>query len=161
MKTTVLLSNLVTQKTIDSWIKDLLSVPNPAFSNLPPCPYAKAAWVEGKVIVKKFVSFNQLKEDIKFVKDRVMIFYFKENSLPSCRDLTILAKDLNLQFPNLVFYDEHPDTIEEVACVKLNSGICALIVQNRKDIEEKRAELQKTGYYDNWKPEMKERIFER
>ena len=35
------------------------------------------------------------------------------------------------------------------------------VILNRKDIEEKRAELQKTGYYDNWKPEMKERIFER
>ena len=90
-----------------------------------------------------------------------MIFYFKENSLPSCRDLSILAKDYNLQFPDLVFYDEHPDSIEEVVGVKLNSGICALIVQNRKDIEEKRAELKKTGYYDNWKPEMKERILER
>ena len=161
MKTTVLLSNLVTQKTIDSWIEDLLSIPNPAFANMPPCPYAKAAWIEGKVIVKKFVSFNQLKEDIKFIKDRVMIFYFKENTLPSCKDLSILAKDYNLQFPDLIFYDEHPDTIEEVAGIKLNSGICALIVQNRKDIQEKRAELQKTGYYDNWKPEMKERIFER
>ena len=90
-----------------------------------------------------------------------MVFYFKENVLPSCKDLEILAKDLNLQFPELVFYDEHPDTIEEVAGIKLNSGICALIVQNRKDIDEKRTELQKTGYYDNWKPEMKERIFER
>lgn len=161
MTTTVLLSNPVTTQTIDSWINDLLSIPNPAFSNLPPCPYAKTAWVEGKVIVKKFVSFNQLKEDIKFIKDRVMIFYFKENTLPSCKDLSILAKDFNLQFPDLIFYDEHPDTIEEVAGIKLNSGICALIVQNRKDIEEKRTELQKTGYYDNWKPEMKERILER
>ncbi len=150
----------MTQKQIDSWIEDLLSIPNPAFANLPPCPYAKAAWVEGKVIVKKFVSFKQLKEDIKFVKDRVMIFYFKENTLPSCIDLEILAKDYNLQFPNLIFYDEHPDTIEEVAGIKLNSGICALIVQDRKDLLEKRAELQKTGYYDKWTPEMKEKIFD-
>ena len=150
----------MTQKQIDSWIEDLLSIPNPAFANLPPCPYAKAAWVEGKVIVKKFVSFKQLKEDIKFVKDRVMIFYFKENTLPSCIDLEILAKDYNLQFPNLIFYDEHPDTIEEVAGIKLNSGICALIVQDRKDLLEKRAELHKTGYYDKWTPEMKEKIFD-
>ena len=151
----------MTQKTIDSWIEDLLSIPNPAFANLPPCPYAKAAWVEGKVIVKKFVSFNQLKEDIKFIKDRVMIFYFKENTLPSCKDLSILAKDFNLQFPELIFYDEHPDTIEMIGDEVVNSGVTAIIIQERKDLLEKRAELEKTGYYDKWTPEMKERIFDR
>ena len=41
------------------------------------------------------------------------------------------------------------------------------IIQNifskdeRKDLLEKRAELHKTGYYDKWAPEMKERIFDR
>ena len=155
MQTTELSSN----QLIENWILDVLSKPNSKFADMPPCPFARKAWAEGKVVIKKFVSFNQVKEDIKFVKDRVMIFTFGENCLPTCKDLAILAKDFNLQFPDLVFYDEHPDTIEEVGGVKLNSGMCALIVQNRKEILEKRAELQKTGYYDNWKPEMKERIF--
>ena len=60
-----------------------------------------------------------------------------------------------------MFYDEHPDSIENVDGVQLNSGVCALIVQDRKDLLEKRKELMKTNYYDNWTTEMKNRIIER
>ena len=65
------------------------------------------------------------------------------------------------EYPDYIFYDEHPDTIEEVGGELINSGVTAIIVQDRKDLLEKRAELQKTGYYDKWTPEMKERIFDR
>ena len=60
-----------------------------------------------------------------------------------------------------IFYDEHPTQIEEVSGVIINSGLALLIVQKRKELEEARAQLMKTGYYDNWTPEMKERIIER
>ena len=45
--------------------------------------------------------------------------------------------------------------------VIINSGLALLIVQKRKELEEARAKLMKTGYYDNWTPEMKERIIDR
>ena len=65
------------------------------------------------------------------------------------------------EYPDYIFYDEHPDTIEMVGGEIINSGVTAIIVQDRKDLLEKRAELHKTGYYDKWTPEMKERIFDR
>ena len=40
---------------IKEWSKHTLEVSNPEYNNLPPCPYAKAAWQENKVdIVFKF-----------------------------------------------------------------------------------------------------------
>ncbi len=36
-----------------------------------------------------------------------------------------------------------------------------LLVQKRKPLEDAREELKKTGYYDNWTEEMKERIMDR
>ena len=40
---------------IKEWSKHTLEVSNPEFNDLPPCPYAKAAWQENKVdIVFKF-----------------------------------------------------------------------------------------------------------
>ena len=34
---------------IKEWSKHTLEVSNPEFNDLPPCPYAKAAWQENKV----------------------------------------------------------------------------------------------------------------
>ena len=37
------------KKEIRDWSKHALEVSSPDFNNLPPCPYAKAAWQEDKV----------------------------------------------------------------------------------------------------------------
>ena len=34
---------------IESWILNTLSTRSEVFNGLPPCPYAKSAWLDGKV----------------------------------------------------------------------------------------------------------------
>src|SRR6056300_1380265 len=36
-------------QTIRTWIKDFVTRPNPIFGDLPPCPFAQKAMVDGKV----------------------------------------------------------------------------------------------------------------
>jgi len=137
---------------IEEWILDFLSKPNSAFDNLPPCPYAKKAWLEGNVEVKEFVSFRDLR----------IIYLFQYTMLPRCSELQRLAASFNEEFPDFLFLEEHPDLIEDVGGVVVNEGeLCMMIVQKRKPLEDAREELMKTGYYDNWTPQMKERIIDR
>ena len=42
---------LMVVEEIKRWINDVLSVPSDHFNGLPPCPYAKQAWVNGNVKV--------------------------------------------------------------------------------------------------------------
>ena len=147
---------------IEDWILNFLSKPNSVFDNIPPCPYAKKAWLDGNVEIKKFVNYDELEECIKdIVESKVKIFYFEYPLLPSAEKLKSVVSWLGNKHPQFIFYDEHPDTIEEVGGEVVNSGVTAIIVQDRKDLLEKRAELQKTGYYDNWTDEMKQRIIDR
>ena len=37
------------ESSIDDWIQNFLSKPSKTFNNLPPCPYAKKAWLDNKV----------------------------------------------------------------------------------------------------------------
>ena len=158
MKTTGSSSN----QDLKNWILDYLSKPNPVFNDLPPCPFAKKAWLDGNVELKKFVNYEKLEESIKdIVGSKVKVFYFEYPLLPTAEKLKSVVSWLGTKHPQYIFYDEHPDTIEEVDGEVVNSGVTAIIVQDRKDLLEKRAELHKTGYYDKWTPEMKERIFER
>ena len=158
MKTTESSSN----QNLKNWILDYLSKPNPVFNNMPPCPHAKKAWLDGNVEIKKFVNYDELEECIKdIVESRVKIFYFEYPLLPTAKKLKSVVSWLGTKHPQFIFYDEHPDTIEDVGGEVVNSGVTAIIVQDRKDLLEKRAELLKTGYYDNWTDEMKQRIMER
>ena len=158
MKTTESSSN----QNLKDWILDYLSKPNPVFNNLPPCPFAKKAWLDGNVEIKKFVNYDILQENIQdIVGSKVKIFYFEYPLLPRAEKLKSIVSWLGDKYPQFIFYDEHPDTVEQVGDEVVNSGVTAIIVQDRKDLLEKRAELHKTGYYDKWTPEMKERIFDR
>ena len=158
MKTTESSSN----QNLKNWILNYLSKPNPVFNNLPPCPYAKRAWLDGNVEIKKFINYDDLQESIKYVVgSKVTIFYFEYPFLPKVEKLKNLVSWLGGKYPDHIFYDEHPEIVEEVGGEVVNSGVTAIIIQDRKDLLEKRAELQNTGYYDKWTPEMKERIFDR
>ena len=158
MRTTGSSSN----QNLKDWILDYLSKPNPVFNNLPPCPFAKKAWLDGNVEIKKFVNYDILQENIQdIVGSKVKIFYFEYPLLPRAEKLKNIVSWLGDKYPQFIFYDEHPDTVEQVGDEVVNSGVTAIIVQDRKDLLEKRAELHKTGYYDKWTPEMKERIFDR
>ena len=48
-----MISDYITSQ-IETWITNVLDTPNNKFGNMPPCPYAKKAWVEGNVSVKMF-----------------------------------------------------------------------------------------------------------
>ena len=69
MKTTESSSN----RDLQSWILDFLSEPNKVFDNLPPCPFAKKAWLDGNVEVKKFEGFDSLDKDLANWNKEVMI----------------------------------------------------------------------------------------
>ena len=156
MKTTESSSN----PDLQNWILDFLSKPNKVFDNLPPCPFAKKAWMDGNVEVKKFEGLKLLDKDLDNWNKEVVIYEFEDT--PGLEnDLEIVCGVYNYRRPEFLFYDEHPAQVEEVSGVIINSGLALLIVQKRKELEEARAELMKTGYYDKWTPEMKERIFDR
>ncbi len=147
---------------IEDWILDFLSQPNSAFDNLPPCPYAKKAWLDGNVEVKEFVSFAEMRKDLDGWNKEVIIYLFQYTTLPRCTELQILASKFNEEFPDFLFLEESPDLVEDVGGVIVNQGeLCMMLVQKRKPLEEAREELMKTGYYDNWTEEMKERIMDR
>ena len=158
MKTTESSSN----QDLKDWILGYLSKPNAVFNGLPPCPHAKKAWLDGNVQVKEFISFQDTRKDLRDWEKDVIIYLFQSTMLTTCDELEILAKSFNDQYPEFLFLEETPDLVEDVGGVIVNQGeLCMMIVQKRKEVEEAREELKKTGYYDNWTPEMKERIIDR
>ena len=149
---------LTPTQTIRNWIKDFVSKPNPVFGNLPPCPFAQKAIVDGKV---NFVELNrtadwrtvyQLIWNTDF-DDKDVLCVIADPDQFSARETVSMADDLNDRFMprDIVILEDHPDIKESVKGVKLNNGHYTLFLAQRLSKLNKFSRmLEKGPYYKNW-----------
>jgi hypothetical protein len=149
-------------KDIEDWVLNFLSKPNEAFAGLPPCPYAKRAWLLDKVIVRHIHS-RELELSIKSAKDKfpedkdVMLFCVDPDSITP-KEIV----DLCVSTDDFVLLEDHPETVEEIQGVVLNQGKYAMVfMQRRSELTIARAELAHTNYYKNWPVGYKKDILSR
>jgi len=138
-----------TDRHIENWIINYLTIPSETFNNLPPCPYAKQAWLDNKVLVVE----DDIQTDCKQLLDtyEVIIYVYNPKEI-SAENLSDLAASFSDE--KIVVLDDHPDYEESVGDVVLNNGKYALLlVQERSKLDKARQILKTKGYYDNWSPE--------
>ena len=152
---------MTAQQQIESWILNFLSKPNSVFNNLPPCPYAKQAWLDGKVEVIETDSKHLEQQICKiletFPDDKDLVMFVLDPNEVSYEQLELISK----QYKNEKFalLKDHPNERETVKDVILNNGKYAIIfVQRREELIRTRKELADSGYYDNFDPAYKKEV---
>lgn len=123
---------------ITEWI-ERLSIKNPIFGNLPPCPFARTA------LFKVFqtnpeIVIGQWDENLEIA------IVIMENI--SSKELTELA--ISLSNEEFLVLEDHPDEIEEVEGYNLNYGKPVLLITKRDKMVKARKQLMKTDYYKNF-----------
>lgn len=131
---------------IEKWILETLSKPNKIFNNLPPCPFAKKAWLDGrvKIIFDTNVDFTPI------LRDEYDLYILPVTDLSEVsfeRIVIILREELGNEY---VVLDDHPNHNEEVDGFNLNFGTPLIFIQARQKLNEAREELKRMGYYQNW-----------
>ena len=145
-------------QTILKWVRDFVTVPHPAFGNLPPCPYAKQAILDKKV---KFVELNRV-ADWRTIYGIIWNFNFEEKDVLciiaepkqfTAQQTVGMADFLNERFmpQDIVILEDHPKINEYVKEVKLNNGmyIC-FFVQLLSKVNKFSKMLESGPYYHNW-----------
>jgi len=156
--------------SIESWIKERLSVKSEVFNGLPPCPYAQSAWLEGKVkthhLDGKFPLQTHIPAEIEnhtyhWPKGcEVVVLGFDPLSiLPSHLSEIIDETHPMLSKRGYTALEDHPFEREEVNGVWLNNGTWALVlIQPTEKLVEARQWLETKNYYKNWDPNYKESV---
>ena len=146
-----------TQK-IQTWISDFVTKPNPIFGNLPPCPFAQKAIIDGKV---EFVELNatadwttiyQLIWNTDFDEKDVLCVIVDPRQF-TAQETVSMAEALNERFMprDVVVLEDHPDIDERVKGVKLNNGHYTLFLAQRLSKLNKFSRMLEAGpYYKNW-----------
>tara|TARA_B100002019_G_scaffold47570_1_gene40192 strand:- start:10970 stop:11425 length:456 start_codon:yes stop_codon:yes gene_type:complete len=146
------------ETSLQAWFSKLTK-PSEIFGGMPPCPFAKSAFVKNKVEIINYEDFPQIVGYMNKKWTKEVVIFVMENE--SAEWVTNLAEKCNKIYPDFLFLEEHPDLVEEVGGMHLNSGLVLLLVQKRRELEDAREELRRTNYYDKWTEELKQRIFNR
>ena len=145
-------------QTIRKWISNFVTKPNPVFGDLPPCPYAQKAIIDGKV---EFVELNatadwttiyQLIWNTDFDEKDVLCVIVDPRQF-TAQETVSIADVLNERFMprDVVVLEDHPDIDEQVKGVRLNNGHYTLFLAQRLSKLNKFSRMLEAGpYYKNW-----------
>ena len=145
-------------QTIRKWIKEFVTRPNPVFGDLPPCPYAQKAIIDGKV---EFVELNatadwttiyQLIWNTDFDEKDVLCVIVDPRQF-TAQETVSMADVLNERFMprDVVILEDHPDIDERVKGVRLNNGHYTLFLAQRLSKLNRFSKMLEAGpYYKNW-----------
>ena len=152
---------------IKEWSKHTLEVSNPDFNDLPPCPYAKAAWQENKVdIVFKFEEndFKRLymalhnwsdKKDLvviadtAFIKDQDEFHEFVDSVNEAIANNVFRDRDMWVM--GFHTEDEANELFDEGEFEpQADTEYALLFVQRLSKLEKAAEKLRPLGYYDKY-----------
>jgi len=145
-------------QTIRKWIDEFVTRPNPVFGDLPPCPYAQKAIVDGKVEFLELDAIGQFGTifthiwDFDFDKKDVLVLIAEPDQYTAEQTVEI-ADRLNeaLMPSDIVVLEDHPEIEEKVKGVKLNNGHYTLFLAQRLSKLNKFSRMLEAGpYYRNW-----------
>jgi hypothetical protein len=143
---------------IRKWSHEFLEVPNAKLNGLPPCPYAKQAWLDDKVSFSINTGLEGLIAEVKrFEQHDYDIVVWANQYLPDINEaMSIAGKDMHL----MVF---HPDYDAEEAGLDFlvdedatDEGLvyCMVFVQRLSTLDDAALSLEKSGYYKHFPEEV-------
>ena len=151
-------NNQTPTQTIRNWISDFVTRPNPVFGDLPPCPFAQRAIIDGRVEfleldgVADYPTLSQHIGEFDFDTKDVLVMIAEPEHFTAA-ETERLAHDLNGYYMDrdIVVLEDHPRIDERVKEVKLNNGHYTLFLAQRlSKLNRYSKMLEKGPYYRNW-----------
>lgn len=145
------------------WSKHVLEVPSPHLKGLPPCPYAKKAWLDNKVEVietSNDLVIEAVRNAYKVVDDTLELVVIASYALPEADSLQKSIEALNIlgAKQDIYFMCFHPDYGAEDADLdflydttwqsSIDQDYCMVFVQRLSNVDDKSRVLENQGYYE-------------
>jgi hypothetical protein len=153
-------------KEIMQWSETALEQPSPYFNNLPPCPYARKAFMDEKVAIlfKYDDSYQALYSCISQFDDTfdvAIIIDLCNDKIPE--DFHEYFESINEAIANGIFIDkdvwvmgfhsddEPSDFVQDIEFnYEEETEYCMIFVQRLSKLQEAADKLDKKGYYDSY-----------
>ena len=147
---------MLTQATVESsllkWMEEFVEKPHPSLGGWPPCPFARQARLSKNIDIRAgtdpFIDCTSL-VDYDWSKE-VVVFWYDNIASELFLNLVNRANSVLLE-RDIVALEDHPDADETIAGVKMNFGLCPIIVlQKNSKLNQAADQLKEKGYYHTW-----------
>ena len=155
---------MLTQESVESallkWLEEFVEVPHPSLGGWPPCPYARQAIMSKNIDIRQG---NNVYEDCTSLVNydwtkEVVVFWYNQIDPESFIDSVNGANSILLA-NDIVALEDHPATEEIIAGVKMNFGLCPIILlQKNSKLNSAAEQLKEKGYYHTWTQEDIDKI---
>ena len=137
---------------IREWIKRI-SIPHEKIGGFAVCPFAKKATYEVRAV-------HSPADIVISEQDFDVVIYGLDDPITE-QQMMDACRELNIQYPNLVFLPDHKDRNTYINGVQTNNGKHNLILCQRRDkLKDARIKLSATSYYTFWDKEYLKEIME-
>lgn len=147
---------MLTQATVESallkWMEEFVEVPHPGLGGWPPCPFARQARLSKNIDIRAGTDpFNDSTGLLEYDwAKEVVVFWYDHIDPDLFLDLVNRANSVLLE-RDIVALEDHPDTEEIIAGIKMNFGLCPIIVlQKNSKLNQAADQLKEKGYYHTW-----------
>jgi len=157
---------------IRKWSNEFLEQPNEKLNGLPPCPYAKQAWVDNKVTFSINTGIEGLIHSIRdFDKHDYDIVIWASEELPDMQYLDGLCDGMNelmsiagMDMHLMVFHPNY-DATEAGLDFLVDDGVtddslsyCMVFVQLLSKLDDAALYLEKSNYYEHFPDDVYEAL---
>ena len=155
---------MLTQESVESallkWLEEFVEVPHPSLGGWPPCPYARQARLSKNIDIRQG---NNVYEDCTSLVNydwtkEVVVFWYNQIDPESFIDSVNGANSILLA-NDIVALEDPPATEDIIAGVKMNFGLCPIILlQKHSKLNSAAEQLKEKGYYHTWTQEDIDKI---
>jgi len=137
------------QKSLYEWILRISSL-----DSGPACPFAMKAWLNDEVkLVENRPTISEL---VPFTEEiSICIVPYLDISY---EDLADICDCYNLEYPEYIFLNSHPDETLTLLGKKTVWEHPAMLIQKKSELNDARSLLVKIGFYKNWDKDMLESL---
>jgi len=147
---------MLDQSTVKSalleWMENFVEQPHSSLGGWPPCPFARQARLSENIDIR---AGKSVYEDCTSLLEydwakEVVIFWYHHVDPILFADNVVRANGVLLS-QDIVALEDHPETDEIIAGVKMNFGLCPIVVvQKNNKLNQAADQLRSKGYYHTW-----------
>jgi hypothetical protein len=147
---------VLTQDTVESallkWMEEFVEVPHPSLGGWPPCPFARQARLSKNIDIRAGTDpYDDCTSLVEYDWAKEVVIFWYDHIAPDLFIDSINRANSVLLEKNIVALEDHPDTEEIIAGVKMNFGLCPIIVlQKNSKLNQASDQLKEKGYYHTW-----------
>lgn len=156
----MMINQEIVSQELSRWMAEFVEVPHPSLGGWPPCPFARQARLSNQIDLRQGqMPYDDCVSllDYDWSKEVVIFWYSDIDPIEFIEGVNQANTKL---LPNdIVALEDHPANNEIVAGIRMNFGLCPIIVlQKNTKLNQAADQLQEKGYYHTWSKEDVDKI---